>query len=99
MFSNLLDNAIEACEKIPEPSKRFIHLRVRTKHGFLSCSVHNSKAGASSFDGKIYRTSKKDSKNHGYGLSNLQDLVTRYHGTLDIQESPDEFSVVFILPQ
>ena len=44
IFSNTLDNAIEACRKIPEREKRRISLKARyTENGYFSCEIVNSK--------------------------------------------------------
>ena len=36
LFANLLDNAIEACEKVPDSQSRLLELRTRCSKGFFS---------------------------------------------------------------
>ncbi len=35
------------------------------------------------------KTTKKDDKNHGIGMKNIYDIVTRHNGYVDIYEEAD----------
>lgn len=82
LIGNILDNAIEAAEKAED---KYIQLIVKGKDGECKINCENTYAIKPVLrDGK-YQTSKKDSKNHGIGLSEIQEIVKEYHGTVDIQ--------------
>ena len=91
ILNNLLDNAIEACEKL-EPGRGFIRLTLKRKKQFLLLEVENS------FDGTVPvqtgggftpHTTKQDTlpgivTEHGIGLENVRDLAERYFGGVNI---------------
>ena len=94
---NLLDNAIEAAS-VPELSEigdslRTIELQFRKTDNFFMISVTNPCAVAPEInDGKI-QTSKKDRKNHGFGIHNIENAASGYGGelTVDCEEKPYGF--------
>lgn len=95
IVSNLLDNAIEAVEKLNE-DKRFIEMTFRYDNLMIYCNVLNPYSG----ELDIYKNkiiSKKNSKNHGYGLSNVRKSVDIYNGSLDIKTSDCIFEVLIAL--
>ena len=72
IFTNLLDNAINAANHIEEEEKRLISLTIEEKQGFLSIECRNYYAGKVDFKGsqKLPSTSK-DGKYHGYGTKSI----------------------------
>lgn len=102
VLNNLLDNAIEACEKISE-EERYIRLVLKKKHRFVLLEVENA------FDGNIKwerdsvfpMTSKFKSENieHGIGLKNVRDVANRYLGDLDIKVTDKSFKATVLLQE
>src|SRR5699024_3367711 len=85
IFANTLDNAIEACVKVAEPSARKISVKARyTENGYFSYEIVNSKANPIRKKKGVLLTDKEDSRSHGLGLSSVRAAVEKYHGTLDI---------------
>lgn len=77
IFTNIWDNAIEACEKVKE--KKFINMTIRRFNDFLIVNLENS------FDGVIlpkneFYTSTKNGHD-GVGLKSVKMSVERYDGT------------------
>lgn len=98
VFANTLDNAIEACRKIPEPEKRHISLRARyAENGYFSYEIVNSKRNEIRKKKDAFLTDKEDARSHGLGIASVQDVVRRYEGTLDISYTEDEFRVVILV--
>ena len=97
ILANLLDNAIEAAS-VPELSElddslRAIELQFRKTDNFFMISVTNPCAVAPEIiDGKI-KTSKKDHKNHGFGIHNIENAASGYGGQLTVscEEKPYGF--------
>ena len=97
ILANLLDNAIEAAS-VPELSEledalKAIELQFRKTDNFFMISVINPCATAPEIiDGKI-KTSKKDHKNHGFGIHNIENAASGYGGELTVscEEKPYGF--------
>ena len=103
VLGNLLDNAIEACEK-DRQEKRFIRLRVKQKKQFFLIDVENS------FDGKLHwqegspfplstkeRAAPSLMMEHGIGLKNVSDIAERYYGGVSIKVKEQIFHVTVML--
>ncbi len=98
IFSNTLDNAIEACLKIPETEKRRISLKARyTENGYFSYEIINSKRNEIRKKKDAFLTDKEDARSHGLGIASVRDVVRRYDGTLGITYTEDEFRVVILI--
>lgn len=81
ILGNLLDNAIEACEKIDTPD-RMIIVDIHEKAGFLIIKITNSISERTPVIKKIGFTSKTDTANHGIGLRMVERICTKYDGRL-----------------
>ncbi|WP_244331849.1 sensor histidine kinase [[Clostridium] hylemonae] len=93
IFFNLLDNAIEACEKIEEKEK-WIHVAVRNKKQMSIIKIENSiERQVLVKDGK-YITEKENKTIHGLGLQSVKTLVEKYDGEVQCSHTEDIFSVV-----
>ena len=99
VLNNLLDNAIEACEKVAS-GERFIDLTGKYKGNFMLITVENS------FDGQVrqnadgsYRSTKigDTATEHGFGLKNVQEIAERYLGGVTIEHSDQTFRVTVML--
>lgn len=92
LFSNLLDNAIEACEKI-EGNRRWIEIQITRKSGMLYLTISNSiKDRPSEQEGKLI-TNKQNHQLHGYGIKSVQKIVRKYEGDFSYQIRESEFIV------
>ena len=101
IINNLLQNALEACEKMAE-GKRYIYLSGRQKKKFYVINVKNSFEGEVTFDTKTnlpLSTKGKDIALHGIGLSNVKREADKYMGDVDIRARKNEFSVAVLLQE
>lgn len=78
LLSNLLDNAIEACEKLPD--KKIIRFKMIREDHQLVISIHNPVFGMPKIKNNQLLTNKKETKSHGFGLKNVQTVINRYEG-------------------
>ncbi|QSX07343.1 GHKL domain-containing protein [Sedimentibacter sp. zth1] len=95
ILGNILDNAIEACEKIDE-NKRFIRIYISTLKNQLYISVQNSAKEELGFNEKNYITTKRG--NHGLGMKRVKILVDKYEGYLNLQNEPGIFASEITIP-
>lgn len=100
ILQNLLQNALEACEKILE-GERFISLAGRRKGRFLLIEVKNSFAGELVFgpDGLPVTDKKADAFMHGIGLSNVRRIAEKYMGEMEISREGQIFRVTVMVQE
>ena len=89
VLNNLLDNAIEACKKVPAEDRN-ISLCLKQKNHFVLIEVENTFDEIVMWEkGKTLPDTSKtysgDLIGHGIGLKNVQDVANRYYGDLDIK--------------
>ncbi len=100
ILQNLLQNAVEACEKVNQ-GERFIVLTGNRKGRFFLIEVKNSFVGEVVFgqDGLPVTTKKEDVPMHGIGLSNVRWEVEKYMGELELKTNQQEFSATVLLQE
>lgn len=83
LLMNMLDNAIEAAEKVESPDRRFvsIHLKIHTVYLAVKCE--------NSFTGEIRKdkkgglvTTKEPAAAHGFGYRQMEQVAKKYHSIL-----------------
>ena len=93
ILGNLIDNSLEALEKIEAGPKELV-LLISYDKGRLVIQLKNNYTGQLT---KALETTKGDKQYHGIGLKNVQAVVHKYNGTLDISFNEEIFSVEVIL--
>jgi len=96
IFANLLDNAIEACNKIVDETKQ-ITLRVYQFNNMIIINLINSIDNAPVQDEGKLISSKKNHK--AIGLSNVSAAVEKYDGDINIEIEQKNFSVSIMIPK
>ncbi len=92
VLGNLLDNAIEACSKIPDPEKRHIKIDIYPQRGMLMIHIVNQSSGGYKMkDGQLISTKPEGS--HGYGLKRVRQIVNDADGIYNISYTDDQFEV------
>ena len=100
IFGNALDNAIEHVILIPDPEKRLIHLTVSAQKGFVFIKIENyCEAEISKNEEDLITTTKKDSKNHGFGLKSIRAAVEKYDGSVVFGVQQNWFELKILLPR
>ncbi len=98
ILSNALDNAIEANRKIEDPEKRYIKLKMHGDETFTVLSVSNPSVSAPvKIDSNSYLTSKKDARNHGFGLKSIESTARKYDGEMLTKYEDGVFTLVIKL--
>ena len=93
MLTNLLENAVEGCQKIPK-ERRFIRLDLRAKGNFLYVNCENAcdESGLQPANGR-YSSTKIAAGKHGYGLKIIGEITEKYNGILSVQARNGIFTV------
>lgn len=97
IISNLLNNAIEACEKDCSEDS-LINFKVYKEDNNLYISVKNSCFHKPIFRNGMYITTKDDKAMHGTGIRNILDAVKRNKGEYVIDFKEDRFIFIICLP-
>lgn len=97
IFSNVLDNAIEACEKISNCEKMII-LRGTIVNDFFVILIENTKENEIYIKNNYIKTDKKDTYLHGLGIKSINDSVSKYNGELVIDYSDNRFIIKIFIP-
>ena len=83
LFSNLISNSIEACEKLTYKSKEIV-LKLEENEKGVAILIQNPIEVELKRDISEWSTTKEDKENHGYGLRNIKHIVEKYHGDMEI---------------
>lgn len=95
IFSNLLDNAIEACSRL-SIEKRKIELKVYKFNGFITISVRNPYKGKLIWD-KDSLVSTKGGKHMGLGLKNVSFAIEKYDGAIQRKNDQGYFEIKILM--
>ncbi|MDE7183859.1 MAG: GHKL domain-containing protein, partial [Lachnospiraceae bacterium] len=105
IINNLLQNALEACERM-KTGKKYILLSGRQKKRFFIIDVRNSFEGEVMFDRNTNlplsakeNTAGEANSLHGIGLSNVNREAAKYLGNVDIKLKKNEFRVTVLLQE
>ena len=98
LVGNLLDNAIEACARLPREEKKTISVSASGRNNVLILTVENPvppKTGLKK--NALPATLKTDKRAHGIGLRNVRDTAKRYTGTLTLRAENAVFTAELYL--
>lgn len=96
MLGNCLDNALESAQK---SQNKTLSLVIKEKGGYNSILVSNSIDGSILEENNLLKTTKEDYANHGIGLNQIKEIVSKYNGFIDIYEENLMFCVNILIPK
>lgn len=82
LLMNMLDNALEANEKLSEADNRWISIHLKIVRDYLAIKCENA------FDGKLKRTpdgkfsTTKEGSAHGFGIRQMEEIAEKYQSIL-----------------
>lgn len=92
IFSNLLDNAIEACAEVDDKTIKF---SIVQQMNFITVGIRNPYSRIDQ-QGDTLRSTKE--RHFGIGLENVRKSLERYDGRLNIKTADGIFAVTVIIP-
>lgn len=95
IIGNLLDNAIEACEKVVE-TKRFLRIYIGVFKQQLYISVTN--ATTATRRRKLHELISEKQGEHGLGLKRIDNIAGKYGGFVNRKNEPGVFVTEVLLP-
>lgn len=100
LFGNALQNAIESAEQIEDQEKRLIMVNVKNQGDMIFIHIENScpvNAALNMVNG-IPQTTKRDKREHGFGLRSMKLLCQELGGDISISMEDDRFHLDIVLP-
>lgn len=91
IIGNLLDNAIEAAEKVENGN---VSIVIKPQKKFIIIKVKNSYDGNKNSEMK---TTKKDKEFHGIGLKSIKRIVEKYQGEFELEFKEKEVEATVLL--
>ena len=96
LLSNLLDNAIEECERIQDKLDKKIYIHGWRIRNNLFLEVKNT-TEKEVIDSSTFKT-KKDPKSHGVGMKIIKEIIENYEGITDIEIENGEIEILIQIP-
>lgn len=94
IFGNLMDNAIEACEKITSQEERFIRIYI----GLFKKQFYMSVTNATNQKKRLRKYYSLKGEGHGFGLYRIDKIVKEKNGYLNRKDEPGVFATEIMLP-
>lgn len=91
LFGNILDNAIEATDKIEDEEKRVISLSISQEGYFVNIRAENFFSDKLTFSNGLPESTKGDPLYHGFGMKSIRMIVHSYGGSLKVYTKEDRF--------
>ena len=95
ILGNLIDNAMESCERVEE-GRRFLRLYIGVLRQQLYISISNATGETVRKIDAAYISAKRG--NHGHGLRRIDRVVEKYGGYVNRQNEPGVFVTEILLP-
>lgn len=99
IFSNALDNAIEALQKVKK-ERRFC-MRIKRTDTYYMIAMQNTTEPENRPNKLLAQnrfTTKQNRELHGYGMQNMKKTVSKYGGEITADMEEDTFTVTIFLP-
>ena len=93
LFGNILENAVEASEKLEDKKKRVIVIVVENFNHIVHVHTENFFEGNPIVVNGVFKTTKQGNDLHGYGLKSVKMITDKYAGDLKIAHKGGRFVV------
>jgi signal transduction histidine kinase len=92
VWTELIENALDAMENDPSPSEKILRLRARQLGEMVVVEVVNSGPGISpEIASRIFEpffTTKQPGKGIGLGLDTVNRIISKHSGTVSVESKP-----------
>lgn len=100
VFSNLIDNAVEACQKVENKLERYIEFDFRHTNFQKVITIRNSVNNTGEFsniNSNSRYTTKADKQNHGYGIKNVRQVIAKNNAMIQMKCNGKVFEVDIVI--
>lgn len=99
IFTNAIQNAIEACIQIPEIQKRQIQILLRSDDNLFIIEFSNTVKAKLKIKNNRITTGKTDKQNHGFGLVQIEQVIQNHQGHMHMNCDNHMFKLVLHIPK
>lgn len=96
IFGNIIDNAMESCERLDIPYKKIILCVVQLEE-FIVIKIQNPVQAVIQEKNRLV-TLKKDKDKHGWGMLCLEEALKKYDGKYSYKIEAKQFSLTIFIP-
>lgn len=93
VLGNSLDNAVEACAKIPENIEKIIEIEVKKNRELLLIQMKNPINDKVNINNNTVKTTKENAEVHGIGFYSINNIVKKYDGFYEIESDDTHFTL------
>lgn len=97
ILSNLLKNVVEALWRLPDEAEKKIYLSLHAYTEYATILIENTSEPYPEGTLSLLPTTKPGTSRHGFGLKNVQEVVDRYDGKLDLRYQDGTFTAYVYL--
>ena len=99
IFANILDNAIEACDKIHDKNiNKYIRVKGTISKSYFVLKCENSKVNSIRINKNRLLTDKMDKFIHGIGIQSVKSSLEKYNGEILFEDKKDKFILNIYIP-
>ena len=91
-------NAIRAVLELEDEMKRVISVKIVIQNSILMIQIQNYYSGKLRFEKGLPLTTKKDQRDHGYGMKSIQYTAEKYNGTITVNAENAIFMLQILIP-
>lgn len=93
VLGNSLDNAVEACAKIPENKEKIIKIEAKKNRELLLIQMKNPIHSKVNINNNTIKTTKENAEVHGIGFYSINNIVKKYDGFYEITSDDTHFTL------
>ncbi len=98
LFSNIIDNAFEAVQKLNEPENKLISLICQVNDQYIEIEESNYFEGTILLENNLPVTSKEDTARHSFGIKSIKYITELYGGQVSIETKHNMFFLKIRFP-
>lgn len=99
IFANILDNAIEACDKIHDDNiNKYIRIKGTISKSYFVVKCENSKVNIIKANENRLLSDKMDKFMHGIGIQSIKSSLEKYEGEILFEDEKNKFTLNIYIP-
>lgn len=98
IFGNALDNAVTAVLELKDTEQRVISVKILEQSSLLMIQIQNYYSQSLEFEDGLPVTTKKNKRDHGFGMKSIRHTAEKYNGIVTVQAKNQIFMLQILIP-